>query len=296
MAATRQRRACCPAGSSSLYDAFEHPRAIPCDAPAAAPARGAALHRRRSGPGPRRVSRDRSSPTPTLLFPYVMVEQHEQQHVETMLATHQLREAGTHPRPRGRCAAARAGRARAIRCWSPPANSCSGSTPTRSRGRSARAAGTRGRPAVVPDRPGAGDQRRVAGLHRRGRLRRAALVVAARVGAPTGRRARAPAVLVGRRVAATLRHRRGRRGRRAGAARLLLRGRGLRGLGWGPVAHRTGVGEGLRLGSRAGRPAPLAVGVGARHRAQLPTSTATRCAQRRWARTRPVLRPMASSR
>ncbi|MCW2494365.1 SUMF1/EgtB/PvdO family nonheme iron enzyme, partial [Jatrophihabitans sp.] len=35
---------------------------------------------------------DKAAEEPGELFPYVMVEQHEQQHVETMLATHQLRQ------------------------------------------------------------------------------------------------------------------------------------------------------------------------------------------------------------
>ncbi|KAJ1684222.1 hypothetical protein LUZ63_020515 [Rhynchospora breviuscula] len=70
-----------------LYDAFEHPRASRVSLPLLGPAearsyiadvRGRVLDGlERTGEGD--------------LFPYVMVEQHEQQHVETMLATHQLR-------------------------------------------------------------------------------------------------------------------------------------------------------------------------------------------------------------
>ena len=64
-----------------------------------------------------------------------MVEQHEQQHVETMLATHQLRQGeplarrGLHRcRPVGSC--------RPARCWSRRGRSRSGSTATASPGRS----------------------------------------------------------------------------------------------------------------------------------------------------------------
>ena len=57
-----------------------------------------------------------------------------------------------------------------------------------------------------------------------------------------------------------LRPRRRHSTRRAGAARHLLRGRGLRGLGRRPVAHRGGMGEGLRLGPGDRHPAPLPVG------------------------------------
>ncbi len=73
-----------------LYDAFEHPRA----SRAALPLLGPAEARRFLADVRGRVldlldgSED---PTADQLFPYVMVEQHEQQHVETMLATHQLR-------------------------------------------------------------------------------------------------------------------------------------------------------------------------------------------------------------
>jgi gamma-glutamyl hercynylcysteine S-oxide synthase len=73
-----------------LYDAFEHPRATRVSLPLLGPeearrfiadVRGRALdgleHLEVAGPDS--------------LFAYAMVEQHEQQHVETMLATHQLR-------------------------------------------------------------------------------------------------------------------------------------------------------------------------------------------------------------
>ncbi len=57
-----------------------------------------------------------------------------------------------------------------------------------------------------------------------------------------------------------LRPRRRHSPRRAGTARQLLRGRGLRGLGRCPAAHRDGMGEGLRVGSGDRHPAPLPVG------------------------------------
>ncbi len=70
-----------------LYDAFEHPRADRVRLPLLA-----------SGEARRYLSDVRGRVFDALecadddaLFPFVMVEQHEQQHVETMLATHQLR-------------------------------------------------------------------------------------------------------------------------------------------------------------------------------------------------------------
>jgi iron(II)-dependent oxidoreductase len=71
-----------------LYDAFEHPRATRVRLPLLTPreARGfIADVRGRVFDGLARADEER-------LFPYVMVEQHEQQHIETMLATHQLRD------------------------------------------------------------------------------------------------------------------------------------------------------------------------------------------------------------
>ncbi|WP_341926931.1 ergothioneine biosynthesis protein EgtB [Nocardioides psychrotolerans] len=71
-----------------LYDAFEHPRARRVTLPllTAREARGfLADVRGRVLDGLERADEQE-------LFPFVMVEQHEQQHVETMLATHQLRD------------------------------------------------------------------------------------------------------------------------------------------------------------------------------------------------------------
>jgi iron(II)-dependent oxidoreductase len=71
----------------ALYNAFEHPRASRVTLPLLTPAEARSYLadvRGRVFDGLERVADDG-------LFPYLMVEQHEQQHVETMLATHQLR-------------------------------------------------------------------------------------------------------------------------------------------------------------------------------------------------------------
>jgi iron(II)-dependent oxidoreductase len=92
-----------PAAIESLYNAFEHPRAERVTLPLLPPSEARtyiADVRSRVLDGLGRIDESR-------LFPYAMVEQHEQQHVETMLATHQLRngppllEAGR-PLPAGR--------------------------------------------------------------------------------------------------------------------------------------------------------------------------------------------------
>jgi len=71
-----------------LYDAFEHPRAARVSLPLLTPAEA----RRFIADVRGRVLDGLERADDETLFPYVMVEQHEQQHVETMLATHQLRE------------------------------------------------------------------------------------------------------------------------------------------------------------------------------------------------------------
>ncbi len=74
-----------------LYDAFEHPRATRINLPLLTPRESRSYIadvRGRVFDGLDRLD----DPTPEQLFPYAMVEQHEQQHVETMLATHQLRD------------------------------------------------------------------------------------------------------------------------------------------------------------------------------------------------------------
>jgi iron(II)-dependent oxidoreductase len=76
-----------PGQIEKLYDAFEHPRAERVRLPLLPPneaRRFLSDVRARVFDALERVEDDR-------LFPFVMVEQHEQQHVETMLATHQLR-------------------------------------------------------------------------------------------------------------------------------------------------------------------------------------------------------------
>ena len=73
-----------------LYDAFEHPRATRVDLPLLTPAEARRFLddvRGRVFDALETAEEQRGG-----LFPYVMVEQHEQQHVETMLATHQLRQ------------------------------------------------------------------------------------------------------------------------------------------------------------------------------------------------------------
>ena len=71
-----------------LYDAFEHPRSSRVTLPLLGPDEA----RRFIGDVRGRVLDGLERADEETLFPYVMVEQHEQQHVETMLATHQLRE------------------------------------------------------------------------------------------------------------------------------------------------------------------------------------------------------------
>lgn len=77
-----------PAAVEKLYDAFEHPRATRITLPLLGPdeaRRYVAEVRDRVLDRLDRTGEEESR------FPYFMVEQHEQQHVETMLATHQLR-------------------------------------------------------------------------------------------------------------------------------------------------------------------------------------------------------------
>ena len=71
-----------------LYDAFEHPRASRVALPLLGPREARSFIADVRG----RVFDGLDQGTDDDLFDYVMVEQHEQQHVETMLATHQLRD------------------------------------------------------------------------------------------------------------------------------------------------------------------------------------------------------------
>ncbi len=79
-----------PCAVEKLYDAFEHPRASRVALPLLDPREARSFIADVRG----RVfdGLERTPDEATALFPYVMVEQHEQQHIETMLATHQLRD------------------------------------------------------------------------------------------------------------------------------------------------------------------------------------------------------------
>ncbi len=93
-----------------------------------------------------------------------------------------------------------------------------------------------------------------------------------------------------------LRARRGDPRRRTRAARHLLRGRGVRGVGRRAAAHRGGMGEGRRVGSR--RPASVADSLGAHRNPPNTwrTSAVTRCVPHRSAPTRQARRRTAPSR
>jgi iron(II)-dependent oxidoreductase len=81
-----RREGVLPADIDRLYDAFQYGRAERVDLPLLSPAQARQFIA---------DVRDRAFDqlgTADDVFPYVMVEQHEQQHVETMLATHQLRD------------------------------------------------------------------------------------------------------------------------------------------------------------------------------------------------------------
>ena len=249
-----------------LYDAFEHPRVerptLPLLPPAEARAyahevRGRVLDVLGSAAfsGSRLVSHG---------FAFGMVAQHEQQHDETMLATHQLRKGAAvltaaPPGPAARGRAAPAGRGGGAR--RPVHHGHLGGAV----GAGQRAARAPGQPAVLLHRHHAGDQRRLPGVHRRRRVRRPALVDGGRLGAPAAGGPGGAAVLAPRGVrlgAPPVRRHRAGAARRAGHARVLPRGAGLRPVGGPPPAHRGGVGEGgpVRPGHR---PVP-AVPVGRR--------------------------------
>jgi iron(II)-dependent oxidoreductase len=92
-----------PAKIEQLYDAFEHPRAERVTLPLLTPSEARSFIADVRGRAFDTLGKARDDE----LFPFAMVEQHEQQHVETMLATHQLRDgepilgAGANlPRPR----------------------------------------------------------------------------------------------------------------------------------------------------------------------------------------------------
>ena len=98
-----------------LYDAFEHPRAERPTLPLLPPGRGPALRPRGARPGAGPAGAAPLAETRLLSrggFAFGMIAQHEQQHDETMLITHQLRSgrAGAAP-PRAARAAGRRARA-----------------------------------------------------------------------------------------------------------------------------------------------------------------------------------------
>ena len=175
MAGPRRRRprAGAPRHRRALRRVPAHPRSDRPGLPLLEPGRGAGLRRRRSATrcsdvldaAPLR-RRGRSSGTGS---PSAMIAQHEQQHDETMLATHQLRSGravlDAPPPPRRR----RAGSP--TRCWCPAATFTMG-TSHRAVGAGQRAARAPGCGARVRDRHRAGHQRRVPRVHRRRRLRR----------------------------------------------------------------------------------------------------------------------------
>ncbi len=84
------RQGILPCRIEQLYDAFEHPRAARVSLPLLTPTEARSFISDVRG----RVfdALDHLEEYGSTLFPYAMVEQHEQQHVETMLATHQLRD------------------------------------------------------------------------------------------------------------------------------------------------------------------------------------------------------------
>jgi iron(II)-dependent oxidoreductase len=234
-----------------LYDAFEHPRATRASLPLLSPneARGF-LHDVRGRVLDGLDEIDEASPDQ--LFPYVMVEQHEQQHVETMLATHQLRDgapmlgAGV-SLPRGRVVPAGSVLVPAgpfslgvdldDEPWSLD-NERPAHTVDLPAFRIARAPVSNGEWQAFIDAGGYDEPR---WWSQRGwRHRVDAGLARPLFWAKDGSRRRF--------------------GRRAGAAHLLLRGRGVRRLGRRTPAHRAGVGEGVRLGPGCREPTSLAMG------------------------------------
>ena len=181
-----------------LYDAFQHSRASRVELPLLSPAearayvaevREKALDTLGTSPlrGRRLVDQG---------FAFGMIVQHEQQHDETMLATHQLRtgapvlHAPAPPEPAAAPAARRGARSR---------GAVHDGHGHRAVGPGQRASRARRGPARLLDRHRPGDERRVRGVRRRRRLRRPALVERARLGAQDRGRAGRTAVLDARR-------------------------------------------------------------------------------------------------
>ena len=270
VAAARGRPASSRCGPSidDIYDAFEHPRADPADAAAAQTGRGRALHRPGPAQGARLPRHDAGSTATgrcsTRASCSAWSLQHEHQHDETMLATHQLRRgdpvlagdrrppapAGADPLP-----------AEVLVPGGPFLMGTSTDPWAYDNERPAHEVDVR----AVLHRHGAGDQRRLRRVRRGRRLRRrprwwtaAGWAVALRV-----RASASPAFWLregGQLDAPPVRPRRAAARRRARAARLLVRGRRLRPLGGPAAAHRGRVGEGRVVGPATGTQAPLPVG------------------------------------
>ena len=218
-------------------------------------------------------------------FAFGMIVQHEQQHDETMLATHQLRVGPP------------------VLAAPPPPPAV---VPVRGEvlvpgGRFTMGTSTdpwaldNERPAHVRRRAGVrhrrrpGHQRRVPGLHDRRRLRRRALVERAGLAAPPGGRADRAAALAARRRRLGLPPVRAVRPPdhgRAGGARLLLRGRGVRRVGREAAADRGGVGEGGPLGPGHRAVPPLSRGATPIRPRSTPTWASGTWPRHRSARTR----------
>jgi iron(II)-dependent oxidoreductase len=86
------RQGMLPVAIERLYNAFEHPRAERVTLPLLAPGEARSFVADVRGRVFDALTASDGDSGPAKLFPYAMVEQHEQQHVETMLATHQLRD------------------------------------------------------------------------------------------------------------------------------------------------------------------------------------------------------------
>ena len=300
LAAARRRRARAHApGDRPLYDAFEHPRAerptLPLLPPAEARryvARGA-----RPGAGPARARRrfDGAEPLVDSGFAFGMIAQHEQQHDETMLITHQL---GAGPRCCPRRPAARRPPTRA------PAGRGARARRAVHHGHLDRAVGAGQRTAGAPGGrwPPSSSTPSRSPTPRTPRSSRTAATTTPRWWTPAGwehrqrgRTDRAAVLAPGRRSVAATPVRRDRTGAagRAGTPRLLVRGRRLRPVGRTPAAHRGRVGEGraARPGDR--RSAALSVGR-RRPDAEPPTWASGTCSRRRPARTPRAPRRTAS--
>ena len=196
--ATRIGPGCCPAAVENLYDAFVHSRASRVDLPLLSPDQARAYCRTVRSAALDAL--DALPDEPGRHFAFGMVVSHENQHDETMLQALNLRggppllpDACTLPPGRpGLVGHIGVGARRPVR-------------PGRRRSHRAVFAGQRtpgsrrGRPGVS-HRPGSGHQRRMAAVHRRRRLRAAAVVVGTGLGAPPKRRPDRAAVLERRRT------------------------------------------------------------------------------------------------